>query len=109
MLGTKDILMGADTGTPALDDFAKLVATELPAAEQVDCQNLAITIMNAALRVKNDRESCHEAYPQLYHFLKKGGNMMTLSAKMNEVIAARASKAYAENYQTVSKLFFGQE
>ena len=109
MLGTKDILMSADTGTPALNDFAKLVAIELPAAEQVDCQNLAIIIMNAALRVKNDHEACHEAYPQLYSFLNMGGSMMTLSAKMNEVIAARASKAYAENYRVVRNLFFGEE
>lgn len=109
MLGTKDILMSADTGTPALNDFAKLVAIELPAAEQVDCQNLAITIMDTAFKVKNDREAYHEAYPQLYHFLETGGNMMTLSARISEVIAAEASEAYAKNYQAMSNLYFGKE
>lgn len=108
MKGTKEILIdGAKTDTPHLNDFARLVAKKLPETGQVDCQKLAMTIMDTAFKVKNDREAYHEAYPQLYRFLKTGGDMRTLSAKINDIIAAQ-DEAYAQKYQPTSKLFFGE-
>ena len=109
MLGTKDILMGANTSTPALNDFAKLVATELPAADQeVDCNTLANTIMSAAFEAKRNSDAYRAAYPKLYGFITQGGDMCALSAKMVEVIDAGASKKYAESYRVISAIFFGK-
>ena len=108
MIGTKDILInGAKTDTPHLNDFAKLVADKLPETGQVDCQKLAFAIMDTAFEVKNDREAYHEAYPELCRFLKTGGDMMTLSAQITDIIAAQ-DEAYAKEYRPTSKIFFGE-
>ncbi len=108
MIGTKDILInGAKTNTPHLNDFAKLIAKKLPETGQVDCQELAITIMDTAFEVKNGRKAYHEAYPQLCRFLETGGNMMTLSARITDIIAAQ-DEAYAKKYRPTSKLYFGE-
>ena len=104
MLGTKDILMGASTSTPELNDFARLIATELPTHE-IGCQDLAQAVISAAFEAKNHRDSLRVAYPQLYGFIKEGGNMRLLSAKIVEVIEAGANATYAESYKAVSAIF----
>ena len=108
MKGTKEILIdGAKTDTPHLNDFAKLVATKLPETGQVDCQELADTITAAAIRARHNREACRDGYPYLYDFIERGGNMMTLSAKITSIIAAQ-DEAYAKKYRPTSELFFGE-
>ncbi len=107
MLDIKDILMGASTSTPELNDFAKLVAVELPASE-IGCNDLANAIMNTAFNVKRDQRNYRAKYPHLCAFIKQGGDMCALSAKMTEVIDAGATAKYAESYRIVSAVFFGK-
>ncbi|MBO4855391.1 hypothetical protein J5500_03245 [Candidatus Saccharibacteria bacterium] len=107
MLGIKEVLLGANTDAPALNEFAKLIADELPAG-QVECQDLASTVLYAALQVKHDAGACRATYPQLHSFVVKGGDMQQLSAKITEVINAGADKKYAESYRAISAIYFGR-
>lgn len=106
MLGIKDVLLGANTSTPALNEFAKLVADKLPQSE-VGCRELACTVTRAAIDVKNDPHAQRDDYPNLYDYVNKGGEMCALSARLTEVIDSRAPAEYAKNYKVESKLYFG--
>ena len=108
MLGTKDILLGAHTCSPALNEFAKLVATKLPTdVKQIDCQDLAHIIMEHAREAQKHHEKYRTSHPQLYKFLDKGGNMCALSAKITEIIDAGATTSYAKDYREISRIYFG--
>ena len=107
MLEIKKVLMGAKTKTPALNDFAKLVATKLP-ADGVDCQDLANCILHTALSVKSDYRDYGAKYSHLCEFVQQGGDMCILSARMVDVVDAGAPAKFAEDYRTTSRKFFGE-
>ena len=107
MLEIKKVLLGANTCTPELNDFARLVAEELPGNE-IDCRDLANAVMSVAFEVKRDQSDYHAKYPDLCSFIKQGGDMCALSAKITQVIDAGASAKYAESYRAVSAIFFGK-
>ncbi len=106
MLGIKDVLLGANTSTPALNEFAKLVADKLPQSE-VGCRELACTVTRAAIGVKHDLYAHRDNYPNLYDYVNEGGEMCALSARLTEVIDSGAPSEYAKNYRAESKLYFG--
>ena len=106
MPGIKDVLLGAKTSTPALNEFAKLVADKLPQSE-VGCRELACTVAHAAIGVKNDPYAHRGDCPNLYDYVNEGGEMCALSARLTEVIDSGAPAEYAKNYRVESKLYFG--
>ena len=106
MPGIKDVLLGAKTSTPALNEFAKLVANKLPQSE-VGCRELACIATRAAIDVKHDPYAHRDNYPNLYDYVNEGGEMCALSARLTEVIDSGAPAKYAENYRVESKLYFG--
>ena len=108
MLATREILIkGANTNNDALNELARLVANELPDTEQVDCQTLARVTSITAIRATLSCDAYSENYPHLYKFIKDGGNMQKLSAKMSEVIfAGGASGPYIKSYRSTCNIFF---
>lgn len=109
MLATREILIrGANTDNDALNELARLVANEeLPDTEQVDCLTLALAISVTAIRATLSCDAYSENYPNLYKFIKNGGNMQKLSAKMHEVISTGgASEPYIKSYRSTCNIFF---
>ena len=106
MLGTKGILKGARTKSPALNDFARLVATQLDDDTEVDCRTLATTVMTTAMSLKGG-DGLDDGYAALQDYVASGGNMCQLAGQVSSIITAGASSDYAKRYASESKLYFG--
>ena len=105
MLGTKGILMGANSQSPALNDFAKLVATRID--DNFSCREVATTVMETSFALKGGRLTLGDEYAALRAYIADGGNMCQLAAQISTIIAEKADPGYAERYAAESKLYFG--
>lgn len=110
MLEIQDILMGAKTNSPALNDFARLVAQLLPPRDLATA-DMAQIVMNAAFDVRKNVNNYATDYPNLCKFVKENGDMCKLSAKLSTVLAEGAEGEiipYVQAYQADSARFFGE-
>lgn len=108
MLATREILIkGANTDNDALNELARLVANELPDTEQIDCLALAHTTSVTAIRATLSCNDYSEKCPHLYGYIRDGGGMQELSAKMHEVISAGgADESYIKSFRSTCSIFF---
>ena len=110
MLEIQDILMGANTDSPALNDFAKLVAQLLPPRDLATA-DMAQIVLNAAFDVRKNVDDYATDYPHLCKFAKEQGDMCKLAAKLSTVLldgAEGENIPYAKAYQVDSARFFGK-
>jgi len=110
MLEIKDILMGAQTDSPALDDLCRLVADRLPYRD-ITASDMAQIVMFAGHGVKTGDDGHAADYPHLCKYLENGGDMCKLLAKVSSVLEKGAKNSevepYAQAYKVESILFFG--
>jgi len=117
MLGTtgtfklKGLLQSLHTEVFALNDFAALVAEELPSGELAP-DDLAQTTTYTALTVTENADDYADTYPHLVHFLRTQGDMCHLAACLSEAMEAKATDPeildFAETYSDISQIFFGK-
>ena len=105
MLGTKGILESAHSQSPALNDFAKLVATRID--DNFSCREVAVTVMETSFALKGGKLTPGDDYAALRDYIANGGNMCQLAAQISTIIAEQANPDDAERYAAESKLFFG--
>lgn len=110
MLEIKDILMGAQTKLPELNDLCRLVASRLPYRDMA-VRDMAQIVMFAGHDAKSDTSKYAAEYPRLCEYVEDGGDMCKLLAKVSSVMVkgAKNSEAepYAEAYAAESVRFFG--
>ncbi|MDO4219931.1 MAG: hypothetical protein Q4D22_01740 [Candidatus Saccharibacteria bacterium] len=112
MLEIKDILMGANSDSPALNDFARLVAQLLPYRD-LAAADMAQIILNATFDVRNHANDYAEEYPNLYNFVRKDGgkHMCQLAASIPTILTEKATdetSSFIQAYQVESIRFFGE-
>lgn len=109
MLEIKDILMGAHSCEPALNDFCELVASRLPFRDLATAE-MAQIVLDTSFDARRGVDSYCADYPHLRKFIDEGGDMCKLAAKLSTVLAQNASAEladFAKAYQTESVRFFG--
>ncbi|MCQ2568862.1 MAG: hypothetical protein MJ155_01065 [Candidatus Saccharibacteria bacterium] len=93
----KDILMGAQTKLPELNDLCRLVASRLP-YHDITAMDMALIVMFAGHDAKFDTSKYAAEYPRLSEYVEGGGDMSKLLAKVSSVIAKGATNSEAESY-----------
>lgn len=110
MLEIKDILMGAQTDSPALDDLCRLVADRLPYRDMA-VRDMAQIVMFAGRDAKTNTSAFATEYPHLCEYVERGGDMCKLLAKVASAVMKGAKNSevepYAQAYKVESMLFFG--
>lgn len=111
MLEIKDILMGADTDSPALNDYCRLVANRLPYRDVSTAEMAQMVLQLAFFDIKKIVTTEGAEYPNLSEYVNEGGSMRLLSAKIYPVLeeGARGSEVepFVSAYKTESVRFFG--
>jgi len=95
MLGAKGILMGANSQSPALNDFAKLVAMRID--DNFSCREVAVAVMETSFALKRGELTAGDEYAALRAYIADGGNMYQFAAQ----IAPIPSAASANNSNNV--------
>lgn len=110
MLEIKDILMGAQTKLPALDDLCRLVADRLPYRDMA-VRDMAQIVMFAGHDAKTNTSAFAAEYPHLCEYVESGGDMCKLLAKVASAVMKGAKDSevepYAQAYAAESVRFFG--
>ena len=111
MLEIKDILMGASTDSPALNDYCRLVANRLPYRDVSIVEMAQMVLQLAFFEIKEISVKEAADYPDLSEYVKGGGDMCELSAKIYPVLEAGAKgtevEPFVSSYETESIRYFG--
>ncbi len=106
----KKVLECACTDFCALNDFASLIAEQLPAHKLAE-DDLAQIVAFCALDVQNNPGNYDVIHPILVEFVQSDGDICALSANLPEVLHQSNDEDiidFADTYEEVSQKFFGK-
>ncbi len=112
MLEVRDILMRAHSDSRTLNDYAQLVAQQLP-EHSLSASELAQTVLRITLDVRHSLEDYAESYPALYDFARRdnGRQLCQLAACLPLILQPEANTATAsfiQSYADESCRYFGR-